>query len=206
MVEYNDLKLNINDLVQTFDFHNQSIEVKQYLPINDKKDLIQIALQKSEENGVYNQILLDVYFNLNLVYLYTNIEIAADLRGDEFQLYDEICSSGLLDLIIGSMNADEYDYLYKMMSEAIADHMNYKNSAAAVLQSIIQDLPANAAAAADIINNWDSSKFESVQDMLAMAKQTGMSPSIPEPQADMDSNANVVSFLEEQAQLDQNQE
>ena len=70
MVEYNDLKLNINDLVQTFDFHNQSIEVKQYLPINDKKDLIQIALQKSEENGVYNQILLDVYFNLNLVYLY----------------------------------------------------------------------------------------------------------------------------------------
>ena len=104
------------------------------------------------------------------------------------------------------MNADEYDYLYKMMSEAIADHMNYKNSAAAVLQSIIQDLPANAAAAADIINNWDSSKFESVQDMLAMAKQTGMSPSIPEPQADMDSNANVVSFLEEQAQLDQNQE
>ena len=203
MVEYTDLKLQKNiDTVQDFDFNGQKIEVKQYLPINDKKDLIQIALQKAEENGLYNQILLDVFFNLNIVYLYTNIEIAADLREDEFRLYDELFSSGLLDAIIAHMNGEEYDYLYKTMTDSIEDHMKYKYSAAAVLQSFIQDLPANAAAAADIVNNWDSSKFESVQDMIKMAQQTGMNPPIPTTTT---SEENVVSFLEEQAKLDNNQ-
>ena len=67
------MKLKINDKVNEFDFNGFKIEVQQYLPIEDKIDLVQIALQMSEEDGIYNEALLDMYFNLYIVFLYTNI-------------------------------------------------------------------------------------------------------------------------------------
>ena len=72
-VSYANLKLKVDTSVDTFDFNNQTIEVLKYLPIEDKYDLIMITLQKAEEDGIYNDIKLDMYFHLNLVYMYTNL-------------------------------------------------------------------------------------------------------------------------------------
>ena len=89
------------------------------------------------------------------------------------------------------------------MKSQTNNFLKYKNSAAAVVQSFVQDLPANAAAAADIVNNWDAEKFQSVQDMVQLARQTGMNPSIPESVNEAEpAEAKLVNFLEEQAKLD----
>ena len=61
--------LKIDTSVDTLDFNNKTIEVLKYLPIEDKYDLIMITLQKAEEDGIYNDIKLDMYFHLNLVYM-----------------------------------------------------------------------------------------------------------------------------------------
>ena len=61
-VSYANLKLKVDTSVDTFDFNNQTIEVLKYLPIEDKYDLIMITLQKAEEDGIYNDIKLDMYF------------------------------------------------------------------------------------------------------------------------------------------------
>ena len=71
-VSFTNLKLSVDKSVNTFDFNGTKIDVLKYLPVEDKKDLVQIAMQKSFEDGLYNNMLLDVYFHLNLVYLYTN--------------------------------------------------------------------------------------------------------------------------------------
>lgn len=178
-VSFTNLKLNINKEVNTVDFDGTKIEVLQYLPIEDKKDLVQITLQKSYENGIYNDILLDVYFHLNIIYLYTNLNITEKQKEDEFKLYDKIKSSGLLDVVLDGVDDAEYSYLYESLEKAVADQMNYKNSAAGVVQNIIQDLPGNAAAAADIINSFDKDKYQAVQDMIQMAKASGMTPPAP---------------------------
>ena len=72
-VSYANLKLKTNTEVNTFEFQGQTIEVLKYLPIEDKYDLVMIALQKAEQDGIYNPILLDMYFHLYLIYMYTNI-------------------------------------------------------------------------------------------------------------------------------------
>ena len=158
-------------------------------------------MQKSFEDGLYNNMLLDVYFHLNIVYLYSNLNITDKQKEDEFKLFDKLESSGLMSMILGNMDEDEYKYLYDSLERAVDNHMKYKSSAAAVVQSVIQDLPANAAAAADIVNNWDAEKFQSVQDMVNLARQTGMNPEIPSSvvQEEADAANNVVDFLEEQA-------
>ena len=202
-VSFTNLKLTVDKSVNTFDFNGAKIEVLKYLPIEDKKDLVQIAMQKSFEDGLYNNMLLDVYFHLNIVYLYSNLNITDRQKEDEFKLFDKLESSGLMDMILGNMDTDEYQYLYDSLERAVDNYMKYKNSAAAVVQSVIQDLPANAAAAADIVNNWDPQKFQSVQDMVNLARQTGMNPPIPEKQINTESahENNLINFLEEQNKI-----
>lgn len=202
-VSFNNLKLSTNKEVKIAEFNNTKIEVLQYLPVEDKNDLIQITMQKSFMDGYFNEILLDAYFHLNIIYLYTNLNITEKQREDELKLYDKIYSSGLLEAILEQLPEDEYKYLFNMLQEQVKDFLTYKNSAAAVVQSFIQDLPANAAAAADIVNNWDADKFQSVQDMVQLARQTGMNPPISEStETATPAEANLVNFLEEQAKLE----
>ena len=162
-VSFNSLKLSANKDVNIVEFNNTKIEILKYLPIEDKNDLVQITMQKSFMDGYFNDILLDVYFHLNIIYLYTNLNITEKQREDELKLYDKIYSSGLMAAVLSQISEDEYNYLYNALKSQTNNFLKYKNSAAAVVQSFVQDLPANAAAAADIVNNWDADSSKNKQ-------------------------------------------
>ena len=97
-VSYANMKLKTNTSVNTFDFCEQKIEVLKYLPAQDKYDLLMITLQKSLEGNVYNAFKLNLYFELNLVYMYTNISFTDKQREDELKLYDTLKSNGFFEL------------------------------------------------------------------------------------------------------------
>lgn len=175
-VSFTNLKLKVNTEVNTFQFgeNKTKIEVLKYLPIEDKNDLIHIALQNAEENGIYNDILLEMYFNLYIMYFYTNINFTDKQKEDPAKLYDQMESNGLITQVIANMDDDEYSNLFVYLNTIKNEMLTYKNTAGAVLQSVIQDLPRNMSAAADIINNWSPEQFESVRRLAEMANLTGM--------------------------------
>ena len=72
-ISYAKMNLKVDTTVNHFDFKGNEIEVLQYLPAADKYDFIMLTLQKSEEDGIYNENKLDMYFHLHLIYMYTNI-------------------------------------------------------------------------------------------------------------------------------------
>lgn len=168
-VSYANMKLKVDKSVNTFDFEGTKIEVLKYLPIEDKYDLIMITLQKAEENGIYNPIKLDIYFHLHLIYMYSNLSFTDKQREDELKLYDCLKSSGFMYHFMNTIEDDEYNYLFEMMQDTVSDYMNYKNTAGAVLQSLIQDLPRNAQVAADIVDSFDKKKFKAVVDFAEAA-------------------------------------
>ena len=168
-VSYANLKLKVNKEVKTFNFMEQEIEVLQYLPIEDKRDLISIVCQNAEENGIYNSLLIDTYFHLYLVYMYTNLSFNDKQKDNEMKLYDTLKSNGFFEEFLGAMNEDEYNELYEYIEDTMKMTLKFKNTAGAVLQSIIQDLPANAQAAADIIENFDKDKFMNVVNFATVA-------------------------------------
>ena len=174
-MEYQSLKFKDNYLTDTESFkyrnlagEDYQIEVKKYLPASDKVDLIQIALQKAEEDGIYNDIKLDVYFHLNIIYLYTNIEFSAEDREDEMKLYDILQTNDIIDQVVAIMG-DEYGVLKDYLDIAKADNLTYKNTAAAVLTRIVQDLPKNAATAKEIIDSFDPNKYQEVVNFATAA-------------------------------------
>ena len=94
---------------------NTDIKVLQYLPIEDKNDLITIALQNAEENGYYNLVKLDMYFDLHLVYMYTNLIFNTEDKVDEEKLYDTLKVSGFIDAIKNNINEKELIYLQQLL-------------------------------------------------------------------------------------------
>ena len=96
MAKLNDFNLKTNNQFNTFTIDNIQVNVKKYLPVSDKIDLIQVALQKAQEDGIYNEMKLDVYFHLNIIYLYTDVEISQEDREDEMELYDILESNNII--------------------------------------------------------------------------------------------------------------
>ena len=168
-LKYSDLKLKKDNSIKIFKWNGKDVEIVNYASIEDKYDIVMIALQKSLEDGIYNPIKLDMYFHLNLIYMYTNIVFTDEEREDESKLYDEIVSSGFMNEFLKNINADEYKELQELVEEIDKLHMTYNTTAASVLRSLIDDLPANAEAAQKIVENFDPSKYQAVVDFAKAA-------------------------------------
>lgn len=168
-VSYANMKLKTNTTVNTFEFCGQKIEVLKYLPAVDKYDLLMVTLQKSLEGNIYNEFKLNLYFELNLVYMYTNISFTEKQREDEFKLYDTLRSNGFFELFYEALDDKEYEELFDQIAELKATMEKSKGSVAGVIANIIEDLPANAEAAAKIVENFDPSQFQAVVDFARYA-------------------------------------
>ena len=163
-VSFTNLKLKTNNETKEIEFNGQKIEVLQYVPIEEKYSLINITLQKAREGAIFNPIKLDIYFHLNLIYVYTNINFTEKQREDEFKLYDLLLSSGLLDQVIETIPAEEYDYICEQIDNLEEDLLNFDNTLASLVRNIIENLPIQAEEMQKIVDNFDPEKYQNVLD------------------------------------------
>lgn len=170
-VSFTTLKLKVNDKTTLIKVGDKDIEVAQYLSAEDKYDLIMITLQQCKENGIYNSFKKEVFFNLNLVYMYTNLSFTEKQKEDYLKLYDILESNGVFNEVIGAMAEGEYEHLITWMEEVQGDLMQYENSFAGVVNNLVTSLPQNAQATTDIVDNFDPEKFKNV---INFAKGIGM--------------------------------
>lgn len=169
MISYANMKLKPVTTTHKFEWNGNEIEVLDYLPIEDKYDLIMITLQKATEDGYYNPIKIDEFFHLHLIYMYTNINFTDKQREDEHKLYDCLKSNGLIDAFLEQFSDEEYDELYYWMEDVKTEITNYKHSVSGILQSLITDLPKQAEAMQNIIDNFDAEKYQNVMNFAKAA-------------------------------------
>lgn len=129
------------DEFQTVEFNDQIVEVKQYLPIAEKAELISRVLNNSvdDDAGYYNNLKLDMWLALEIVYAYSNISFTEKQKSDPMKLYDLLSSNKLLNLIIGLVPESEFYYLTKVTHELATAIYTYRNSALGILDSIGRD-------------------------------------------------------------------
>lgn len=175
-ITFSSLKLKTPTEVNTFDFMGKTIEVDTYMPVNDKLDIMAIAMQKAEENGIYNPMLLDIFFHLNLVYMYCNITFTDKQKEDELKIFDLLQSNGFFDLFLPFIEED-YAEMRECLDSMTEDIIHYNNSAGHIVQNLIQDLPQNAEAAKMIVDSFDPEKYGAV---INFAKAANGGRGIPE--------------------------
>lgn len=168
-INYSDLNLKVNNELTLYKWNGKDIELKKYLNAEDKYDIVMITLQKAKENGYYNPIKLDIFFHLNLIYSYTNLIFTDSEREDEFKLYDEMKSNGFIAEFLKHINPDEYKEMMENIEEIAKVSIQYEISTASILRNFIEDLPANAEAAQQIVENFDPQKYQAVVDFAKAA-------------------------------------
>ena len=166
---YASMKLKVQTQPKEIEFQGNKIEVLQYLPIEDKYDLVMITLQKCYEDGIYNPIKKDMYFHLFLVYMYTDITFTDKQKEDEEKLYNTLESNGLITKVIENIPEEEYNKLFEYMDELIEEKMRYSLSSAAMISNVINTLPEKAQEAVEVLNGFDPDKYKAVQDFARAA-------------------------------------
>lgn len=134
------MALKMNTEVKTVKIGEQEIEVKQYLPINDKLNLIANVLNNSaDENNFANPIKLDVFTNLEILFTYTNLSFTDKQKEDLVKLYDILESNDIFNQIIAVIPSEEYNSIIDGVQKCSDAIYTYRNSVLGLLDIITQD-------------------------------------------------------------------
>lgn len=135
-ISFDTLGLNLNQETKIVNFNGQEVEVKQYLPVNDKLELISRVINGSaDENNFANPIKTRVFTIIEVLKAYTNIEFP-EIEIQE--LYDLVASTGIVTSII-EQNIPEYYQLVMDIQESQEAYYKYRNSAFGIMESISRD-------------------------------------------------------------------
>lgn len=158
------------------DFIKKTLEVKDYLPLQEKKDLISKIIDSSiiYENSMYKFDEIDKYVHLVMlsIAVYTNIELSDDIEND----YDELCRSGLLTMIVDSFK-DEYKSVM-MLLDMQCNYILADNALGAKIGAFVESLGKNLDSLATVLKtkvekmNLDMSNIDldNVQSLLEKFK------------------------------------
>ena len=134
------LGLKVNQDIKNIEFNEQIIEVKQYLPINEKLELISSVINSAaDENNFSNPVKENVFLTLEILYHYTNINFTDKQKEDPTKLYDLVVSSGLVNKVTDLIPEEELDEVINGVAQSVKAIYTYRNSVLGILESISKD-------------------------------------------------------------------
>jgi hypothetical protein len=149
-LSFTKLGLKANQNIKTIEYNGQIIEVKQYLPVNDKLGLISDVINSAADGNFANPIKIDVYAAIYIIEAYTNLIFTDKQKEDICKIYDLINGNGLLEEIVSTIPEEEYGTLWSGIKRSINALYDYKNSVLGILEQVSADYSALDYEATDI--------------------------------------------------------
>ena len=137
-IPFTKLKCKINTNEIPVQIGEETIAVKQYLPIQDKLELIgKVVMAAHEQDENYsNPVKAGVYRDLEVIFAYTNITFTDKQKEDLPKLYDILYSSGVIAEVLKNIPEDEYTEIVLGVKDSIEAVYKYQNSALGILDNI----------------------------------------------------------------------
>ena len=139
-VSFTKLGLKKKEEIKNITINDQVIEVKQYLPISDKINIITNVIENSaDDNNFANPVKVEVFANLEIMYAYTNISFTDKQKEDPTKLYDLLEENGIIAEVIAAIPENEYALLLGWIDETIEAFYTYRNSVMGIMEQISTD-------------------------------------------------------------------
>ena len=168
-VPFTKLKCKINEDSIPVQIGEETIAVKQYLPVQDKLILIgDVVMQAHEQDENYsNPVKAEVYRDLEVVFAYTNISFTDKQKEDLPKLYDLLVSSGVLKSVIEAIPEDEYAKICMGVWQTIESIYKYQNSVLGVLDTIRSDYSDTQFDLEQFKDMLESADLSTVKDIIS---------------------------------------
>lgn len=137
---FSKLGIKINTDVVVISRGEYDIEIRKYLPMEEKATLVSTVLNHSiDDTGFYNPLRVKTFLTLETVYAYTNLSFTEKMKENGLKLYDTLVSSGLFAEIVSCIPEDEWKDLQNTVWHTISNVYDYKNSAMGILEAVALD-------------------------------------------------------------------
>lgn len=169
-VTFNKLNLTKNTEIKNIDINENIIEVKQYLPVEEKLELISyiVNMAHDEDYNFSNPVKVEVFAGIGIIKYYTNITFTEKQLENPAKIYDLLNSNNVINNVIAAIPSNEYDEIRTGIEDTIKSIYQYQNSVLGILDTIGQDY-SDLNIEADTINeklsNPDNMKL--LRDVLA---------------------------------------
>ena len=168
-VSFTKLGLTKPQCFTEFFLNEQIIEVKNYLPVNEKLELISNVINLSaDDNNFANPVKVMVYSTLEIIEAYTNISFTDKQKENPTKLYDLFEGNGVTGMIFNAIPEDELMMLENAIKESVEAVYKYKNSAMGIMEAISTDYSNLSFEATDIqekLSNPENMRF--LKDVLS---------------------------------------
>ena len=141
-VPFTKLKCKINDSVKEVQLTDDIvIEVKQYLPIQEKLELIGkvIELAHQEDFDYSNPLKINAYTDLEILFAYTNLSFTDKQKEDLPKTYDSLFSSGIITRIKNNIPEEEIVILTNSIEKTLSAIYQYQHSVLGILDAMKTD-------------------------------------------------------------------
>lgn len=139
-IGFTKLSLKRKNEVKTITINNNQIEIKQYLPVNEKLDLIARVINGAhDQNNFPNPIKIEVIGILEMIMAYTNISFTEKQKEDIPKLYDLLEENGVIKDIISQIPEDEYNFIIDGINKTVDAVYTYNNSVLGILEAVSKD-------------------------------------------------------------------
>lgn len=140
-VSFSKFGLKKKNDISTINLFDQNIDIIQYLPIQDKLNLITKVIQIANENSkdFYNPGQVAVIFKLEIIKAYTNISFTKAQLDNFTNTFDLLESNGVFKIIMDAIPESEIDILISWLMETISSLYEYNMSAYGILNSLRDD-------------------------------------------------------------------
>lgn len=139
-VTFTKLGLKKNEEIKKITIGEQDIEVKQYLPIEEKLQLIGRIIDNSvNDNNFENPVHLEIYTNFEILAAYTNITFTEKQREDIGKTYDLLFANRVFDEVFAWLPKGEYDIIAKGVKDTVKAMYDYKNSVMGIIETITKN-------------------------------------------------------------------
>lgn len=139
-VSFTKLGLKMDQEIKTIKFNEQEIEIKQYIPIEAKLQFIENVLNQSAvDMYFYNQGKIEIFFAMEVIYNYTNINFTDKQKDDILGLFDKFVSTGLYKEILNNIPTSEIKFLKEVIQDQIKEIYRYRDSALGIMEAMKTD-------------------------------------------------------------------
>lgn len=139
-IGFTKLSLKRKNEVKTITINNNQIEIKQYLSVNEKLDLIARVINGAhDQNNFPNPIKIEVIGTLEMIMAYTNISFTEKQKEDIPKLYDLLEENGIIKDIISQIPEDEYNFIIDGINKTVDAVYTYNNSVLGILEAVSKD-------------------------------------------------------------------
>lgn len=169
-VPFSKFKCKMNTDQVPIEINGETVNVRQYLPVNDKLALVGrvIELAHDQDYNFSNPIKAEIYTDLEIIYAYTDITFTDKQKEDTGKLYDLLLSSGILLKVKEAIPFEEIKDIYEGVEKSIESFYKYQNSILGIMDTIKNDYNELSIEGEDLQKKFaDPETLKMVKDVLS---------------------------------------